>query len=480
VNTRVAGQIQLAGQQSAAAAMYEILVECISVFPEPFRHLSLPTDPNQFRRGYAEMLPLFEASRLASNQRAAIAEHLAESFQRRLVWQGDHSTPIAEALAEPGTPMELKSREPASPAGWLPSLHYRDGIWEGKAIGDLGAELVARNVITPPAGQALRWAGEHSLDDGKLTLTRRKIVMMGASAEMAPTQQWLEAGATVLWLDVVPPPQKWQDTYQFAGRLLWPAETIDLLQTDPARILSTIVAFADGDALDLGLYAYAPGQAREVRLTAAMNAIVAALPSALRGSITMLVSPTTPAELSEYDLDVMSTRQNTRSAWEACLSRLRLLGNVGGSARIANAAATRTVVGIQGASYQAAQYLGKIVTAESWASQSFPASNTARATRISANTAAITQTRSLQHPVFDAAFVGASAFGVETFTPELSRQVNGLLAVHDWLHPEPSVPGQVRVHGGIHTMPYPLQATLRVAAVLGFARSPSLLRGLLR
>ena len=64
-------------------------------------------------------------------------------------------------------------------------------------------------------------------------------------------------------------------------------------------------------------------------------------------------------------------------------------------------------------------------------------------------------------------------------TPRQSRRINGLLAVHDWLHPDPPVPGLVRVHGGIHTLPYPLEKALRVAAAIGFARSPRLLKGLL-
>ena len=69
---------------------------------------------------------------------------------------------------------------------------------------------------------------------------------------------------------------------------------------------------------------------------------------------------------------------------------------------------------------------------------------------------------------------------METLTPRQSRPLNGLLAVHDWLHPEVPVPGRIRVHGGIHTLPYPLENALRVAAAIGFARSPGLLRGLLQ
>jgi hypothetical protein len=52
--------------------------------------------------------------------------------------------------------------------------------------------------------------------------------------------------------------------------------------------------------------------------------------------------------------------------------------------------------------------------------------------------------------------------------------------VHDWFHPDPPVPGRVRVHGGIHTLPYPLESALRVAATFGLVRSPRLLGGLIR
>ena len=67
----------------------------------------------------------------------------------------------------------------------------------------------------------------------------------------------------------------------------------DLL-TESDRIHATIESFADGAAIDLGLYAYTPGRGREWRLTASMNAILDTLPTDLVRTITMLVSPTTP------------------------------------------------------------------------------------------------------------------------------------------------------------------------------------------
>jgi len=480
MTTQSPGTVQLAELQSASAIFHAVLAETVAAFPEQLQQAQLPQSPQRFRSDYPRILPQFEAARLTRDERAAIARFLTTAVQRRIVWQSETgSMPLDEALAEVGTPLELNVREPNQDPGWRPGMVYRGVRWDASRLADFGAELVRRNIVTPRAGQSLNWVSEHLLDDGVLNLGDRKIVMMGAGAEMAPTRFWLEAGADVLWLDVAPPPADWLDSSPLAGRLFWPDEGADLL-TCPQDVLATILAFADSHPVDLGLYAYAPGQARELRLTGSMNAIVNALPAESVASVTMLVSPTTPTELDEHDLAAMHARREARPLWESCLAHLGMLGRGDGSTVVAGAAATRTVVGIQGASYQAAQYLGKLAVAECWARHGVPATDVSRPLRVSANTAAITRTRSLQHPVFAAAFQGAGAFGVETFTPRLSRRLNGLLAVHDWFHPDPPVPGRIRVHGGIHTLPYPLESALRVAATFGLVRSPRLLGGLLR
>jgi hypothetical protein len=211
-----------------------------------------------------------------------------------------------------------------------------------------------------------------------------------------------------------------------------------------------------------------------------MNALVNALPAAQIASVTLLLSPTTTTPLDPDDLRLLSERYQHRPLWEACLEPIGLLGRGGGIEGDYQAAASRTVVGIQGASYQAAQYLGKLMTAISWHARGQPVRSTGKAFTVSANTAAITQTRSLAHPVFDAAFAGAAALGVLTFTPQQSQTLNGLLAIHDWFNPKTAIPGKTRIHGGIHTLPYPLNTALRVAAAIGFARKPSALRGLFK
>ena len=148
----------------------------------------------------------------------------------------------------------------------------------------------------------------------------------------------------------------------------------------------------------------------------------------------------------------------------------------------------RLVVALQGASYQAAQYVEKLCAAERWAAAP------GRRFTVSANVAGISRTRSLSHPLFEAAYAGATAFGVETFSPDTTRALNGLLTLHDLLNPAaPGAPGgdaerrgatrvlfSERFHGGFHVVPWAIDPALRVAAVIGLVRRPALLARLLR
>ncbi len=466
-------EVLLAPGTSAMTLLHSLLREAADAFPQAFTAAGLAPEAAAFRRGYPGQMPHFEAARVASPQRHEIARHICTGLQKQIMWgRADQHQPLAEALRQPVAPLTLENHSFSGQPGWQPVVVYRGQRWPAEHLGDLGAQLVQRGMISGQAGEALAWVCNQPLATGSLDLRGRRIAVLGGGAEMAPTRFWLEAGAEVLWLDTVPPPREWRQAEGMAGRLYWPQGNADLL-TQPREILATLLEFAGDTGLDLGLYAYAPGQARELRLTAVMNALVDALPPELVRSVTLLVSPTTPTALAPGDLAAAEARRRARPAWEAALAGVGLLGRGGGSVRLETSAATRTVVAIQGASYQAAQYLCKVLMAECWTTGSQPL-------RVSANTAAITRTRSLSHPVFAAAFLGAGAFGVESMAPRQSRRLNGLLAIRDWLHPELPEPGAVRVHGGIHTLPYALEPALRVAAAFGFARSPRLLRGLLR
>jgi hypothetical protein len=150
-------------------------------------------------------------------------------------------------------------------------------------------------------------------------------------------------------------------------------------------------------------------------------------------------------------------------------------------------------VSIQGLSYQAAQYISKLLAAETFAVYGTDLDGTTRRPlTVSANVAGITRTRSLAHPLFQAAFIGAPHFGVRIFDPAETRGLSGLLILHDLLNP--NAPGAAgvqpvdvrkkasallsqQVHGGIYSLPYVLEHAIRIAALIGMGRKPSLLLG---
>ena len=463
--------VALAGGSPASHLLFNALSAACANFPSAFADSGMPASVNEFRKRYAQVLPQFEACRLADAEALQIAQSLVDAVQQQVVWQQDDvEVPLAHHFETPAQPLTLSTHQFAGAPGWQPTVTYQGRRWEHNQLAGLGNEMLQRGLVTPETSASLAWIQNEQLQQGVLDLSDRKIVVLGGGAEMAPTRFWLAAGAKVLWLDVAAPPEDWFNSDDLCGELWWPEAGADLLR-QPAEILATIRQFAAESAVDLGLYAYAPGRAREVLLTSVMNLIVDALPDEQVASVTLLVSPTTCVSLSEVDQEDLELRRRQRSGWEGALETLGLLGRGGGSWQSAGQSIARSIVPIQGVSYQTAQYVGKILAAQVWCS---------RGLRVSANTAAITRTRSLSHPVFAAAFGGAAAFGVETLTPRQSRRLNGLLAVADWLHPDIPQPGRVRIHGGIHTLPYPLEAALRVAAAIGFARSPRLLGGLFK
>ena len=469
--------VVLKHNRSASGIFHEVLNLALDQIDATPKLKDWMATPASFRKHYVARLPEFEAHRLASPQRNAIARQLAQAVEDQLVWDAEEQISLHEYLSRTVGALPLAVSIGKGTTHWSPKFQYDNKQWTDFTA--LGATLVGENVITHAAAQSLNEIAAKIEAEGDLSLEGRKIVVIGAAAEMASTRHFLQMGAEVLWLDQAPPLQVFVEQADFSGVLHYPKNSADLL-TQPAEILATIVEFAAGDACDLCLYAYAPGQARELRLTGVMNAIVNALPRELIASVTMLVSPTTPSELQLEDKELLERRFSERPKWEAMLDKFGALGRSGGVAEFKEHSTIRSVVSIQGASYQAAQYLSKVMMAEAWATHGQVHESKAVPMRVSANTAAITKTRSLDHPVFDAAFGGAAALQVQTFSPEQSQCLNALLAVQDWLSVEKPVPGKVRIHGGIHVLPYPLESALRPAAVIGFARAPKLLAGLLK
>lgn len=481
------GEVAFAGGASASTLFHRVVASAISAHPAAFAQLSVPASPDGFKRVYGDWLPAFEAARADAGERGEIAATLVRVAGSQLTWRTESGeSPLAEHVAAPAEPLPLETATLGDGGGLYPGVPCGGRSLRGAELEAFALDLVTRGSASPAVADAVssmvRIAGGDGID-----LRGRRIAVLGAAAELAPVTLWLSGGAHLLWIDVTPPPAELLEAAQRAGTVSWVPGGADILRA-PARIRATLEAFAPAGGVDVALYAYAPGRGREWRLTGAMNAIVDALDAPSVRTITMLVSPTTPGLLTPAELDGERKRHDERPRWQAALQRTGALGRGGGHIRHGATCANRGIVPIQGAGYQAAQYLGKMMAAEAWVSGDPPR-------HVSANVAGISRTVSLRHPVFDTAFGGAAAFGVETFEPGTTASLNGLLALWDWLDPaSPSHPGfdhesprdragalaTTRVHGGIYQLPYPIEPTLRVATALGVARDPRRIGALLQ
>lgn len=479
----------LAPGGSAGSRLHALLLETAEAFPQDLARAELPRAAAAFRKGYADALTRFEAARVASGARVEIARDLVARSRRCFVGKrGDRSAPLEDFVREPSDAYDFDVVETAGSGGWAPAVP-RDGVLHhGDALRREIGEWRARKTLSPAAVDAVEWLlATAAREGGELDLRGRRVAILGAAAELAPTLHLLEAGADVLWLDRADPPADLSKDSRLSGRLHYVPGGIDLL-AQPGRCRATLERFAEAGPIDIGLYAYAPGRGREWRLAATMNAIVEAMPRDQVRTVSLLISPTSPAARCAVEDGDEAQRAGEIAAWRRALRSLGALGSGAGALRIDEAGANRSIVPIQGLSYQAAQYLEKWLTAEVWATGDAPL-------HVSANVAGITRTRSLDHPIFAAAFVGAGAFGVETYAPETTRALMGVLAVRDWLDPtsggnparacaddaaRAAALTEVRVHGGLYGMPEALEPALRIAALLGFAKRPTLLAGLLR
>ncbi|MDJ0771198.1 MAG: hypothetical protein QNJ12_20590 [Ilumatobacter sp.] len=460
---------------SATAHLHAALRSAVSRFPDELDAAEVPDDPAAFRTSYPEVLPRFEAARAGSGRRVEIARAVVAAAAERLVMHPD-GAPIVDAVARAAEPFPTETRHFGGSSRLHPRVTLDGTPREGRALVEAVSAMVTRGSASPAVADAVSWLVGEAGSDG-IDLSGRRIAMLGAGAELAPTRLWLDGGADVLWIDVADPPTDLIERNDLAGTLRWIPGGADLL-TDPDRVRATIEEFAGGERIDLGLYAYAGGQAREWRLTAAMNAIVDGLPAGLVQGAAMLLSPTTCGVLTDAELAAEAGRRARAPRWLRVLDRVHALGRGDGHTTIGTTSTNRGIVSIQGGSYQGAQYVGKLLAAEVWASAD-PAIN------VSVNTAGVSLTESLQHPVFEIAFAGAQALDVETFPPATTAALNGLLTLHDRLDPAAAERSldelfTTRVHGGIYVAPYPIDPALRVAAGIGVLKDPRRIAALIR
>jgi hypothetical protein len=476
---------------TGSSLFHQVLTEALAEFPDVLRAARFPRSAGAFKREYGEALCRLEAERTASSRRVDVARFLVRRTQDALLYAGDRGTmPLAEHMAQPAAVPALETQRLSGTPGLRAEVPLEGALYRGRDVIALAERLAAEQHLTQPVVAALRWIVTHIEErGGALDLRGERFAILGAGAELAPTRMLLQAGATVLWVDVAEPSRALPDLAALPGTLVRGATASNLLEA-PAEVAAAISAFAADGPVHLINFAYASGSSREWRLGAAMNVIATHVRPDLIRSISLLVSPTTTATLQPETAHAAMQRAASPAAWQKALLRVGLLRAPGfyeaNGVRIA-----RATVSIQGLSYQAAQYIAKLASAETFAVHGTNLhSDVARPVTVSANVAGITRTRSLAHPLFQAAFIGAPRFGVRIFDPATTRALSGLLILHDLLCPtapgaaavQPSDPRlkaslllSQQVHGGIYSMPFVLEHAIRAAAVIGMASQPSLL-----
>ncbi|GMU59119.1 MAG: hypothetical protein AMXMBFR34_08820 [Myxococcaceae bacterium] len=470
--------VVLARGETGSSFLHRVLREARAKYPHALFDADLPESPAAFKRRFGDLVVEFEAARISSSERLEIARHLFRETQDALeLAQGGKTRPLAEALADGTPPPELEVRAPSKAPGLTVRVPCDGRLWSGREALELIEQLHAAHQMTNAARRGLEWIIEHvEAAGGALDLSGHTFALLGAAAELSPAPLLLEAGATVRWIDLKAPSEAPE-----SGTLVT-AKGGDELLLRPQAVAASLRQLAEKRPLHLGLFAYAPGASRELRLAGVMDALARSLGPGAVTSVSMFVSPTSPGELQPEDQDVAAVRARHPKLWQRGLAMTRAL-SAPGHYGPQSAAVVRGPITLQGAAYLAAQYLTKIIGAEVFAIDGVAGAPVT----LSVNVAGITRTRSLSHPVFQAAFRGAPAFGVRIFQPETTRALSGLLMLHDLLNPD--APGAVerhwqqpeararavrteQLHGGAYDLPWQFESAVRCAAVLGAASNP--------
>ena len=120
------GEVVLAAGETAMSLFVKALDATRARFPAAFEGTDLWADEKAFRREFVDVLPRFEAARMASAERDPIAAQLAGSVAPFVHWhdaQGPRA--LSEALQEPTAPLPLTVHSFDRAPGWSPSFVYR-------------------------------------------------------------------------------------------------------------------------------------------------------------------------------------------------------------------------------------------------------------------------------------------------------------------------------------------------------------------
>jgi hypothetical protein len=399
---------------------------------------------------------------------------------------GGATSRLADAVStQPTSPLTTRRvAGDGTPASGL-AVPYRGSELRGDELLRVARDWQRRGVVESPVVTALERLVAHPewLDASGLW-----FAVLGAGAEMAPTEPLLRWGADVVAVDV-PSAGLWRRLEGIAsrgiGRLHIPVDDgatlgADLI-TDAPRIRAWLQTF--DHPLVLGNYAYADG-ATFARLSVAADAVCQALQQQ-RDDLSV-VCLATPTDAFAVPSTVVHETRTRAGRWPAMLAsgisrvsvRRLLVPSYGRTVRADNGeelGIADSLVLQQGPNYALAKRMQRWRAILTHADGAFAAIHVAPPTR----------TRSvLKNRFLAAAYAGASLFGIETFEPATSRTLMAALLLHDLrMHQQapPNGDGPLAeheltapaVHGGLWRIAWETRTALPLAVLRG---APTLLR----
>ncbi|OYN95734.1 hypothetical protein CGZ96_14645 [Enemella evansiae] len=428
-----------------------------------------------WRNGYpVHARRLVEAGLGRTRDELAIAEAGLTAVRDRLrITTDSGEAPLAEALERPAArPLHTRTVHGTQAPAEEFSLPYAGRRLTGDKLLERLAAWERSGILEPSAADAVREVAAHP---EWLALRGRRVVVLGASAEMGPLRALLSWGAEVVAVDL-PRPELWQRLEKLArssaGVLMLPEQQdgpgADLLQDLPA--VADWLGGLDGP-LVLGNYVYADG-AVNLRLSAATDLLATRLTGARDDvALAWLATPTdvfaVPPEVVEASAEAYDHRG---------LRAFRpLIKGVSGGRLLKRNHRPGTSPGIadamipqQGPNYILAKRLHR------WRA----AVARRDGVEVSLRVAPPTKTRSVtRNRALAAAYAGAHHFGIEVFDPATSNTLMAALLVHDLntggsALPATAAPWQHEaekaVHGGLWRGAYDPRSALGLALVLGW------------
>ncbi len=414
----------------------------------------------------------------------AIARAGLTSLHSRMQTTTDEGAVPVAALFEhapaPTTPIGTVTLTGGAPARTELTVPMR-----GRRLGgaDLQRQLddwQQRGILEPSAAEAVRAV---AANPQWLRLEGRRVVVLGAAAEMGPLRALLSWGADVVGVDL-PRADVWN---RILGTVRENAGTLTVPVADARDTEDGLAARAGGDLLHglapladwiegidgslvLGNYVYADGETN-VRVATAVDVLSVELARRRPGdlSLAFLATPTDTFGVPGAAVDHSATAYGQTSGLLR-LTRPALRAVTGGRLLRRNYAPgsdpglNDSVVPQQGPNYLLAKRL-----------QRWRATVARRdGIPVSLKVAPPTRTRSVvKNRALAAAYAGAHPFGIEVFEPATSNTLMAALLVHDLCTstPAPRPPWQeeadAAVHGGLWRGPYDPRSALGLAVVLG-------------